>query len=329
MKKDIFFVIEHFIAKYRLVFTLVAAVLLLALPFLGLSQFAIRTWIIIGIFSMLALGLNLLTGYAGQVSLGHAGFVAIGAYTSSLLMLRFNVPFFVALIAATLLSGIVGLLLGLPTMRLSGNYLTIVTLGFGEIIRLVIMTWTPVTNGTLGLMNIPRPTWFGTPLTLANNGLYYLMLALVALAFLACHAIVRSKTGRAFLAIREDAIAARMMGIRIPRYKMLAFILSAAITGMAGAFYSSVLGFIDHNSFDFNVSILILSVIIVGGIGTLRGMFLGAAVLIVFPEASRFLMAYRFVVYGLLLILMMHFRPQGLLGWKSRLPVKLPKGGDI
>lgn len=324
-KKGFIFTMESFLDKYKIPVWAVAGVLLLAIPFFGFSQYIMRIFIMIGIYSMLGIGLNILTGYTGQVSLGNAGFFAIGAYTSALLMLRFNVPFLVAMLAGAALSALCGLLLGLPSLRLTGSYLTIVTLGFGEIVKMVIVNWDVVTNGTLGLKNIPKPSFFGFDLTLANNGLYYLMLGLLLAVSVACVCIIRSNTGRAFQAIKEDEMAATMMGIRTMRFKVLSFVLSAFITGIAGAFYASMVGYIDANSFTFDVSVLIISVVIVGGMGTMRGMFLGAALLIAFPEVSRALMDYRFVVYGLLLVVMMRFRPQGILGWKSQMPYRLSK----
>lgn len=324
-KKGALYTFEHTVDKYRWPLAGAAAVLLLGLPFLGFTQYIMRIIIMVGVYAMLALGLNLLTGYTGPVSLGHAGFFGIGAYTCALLMLRLDVNFFVAMLAGAALSALCGLLLGMPTLRLSGSYLTIVTLGFGEIVKMIITNWDPVTNGTLGLKNIPRPELFGIQLTLANNGMYYLMLILVLVASLICYVIIHSRTGRALQAIREDELAATMMGIKTTRFKILAFVFSALLTGLAGAFYASLTGYIDQNSFTFDVSIIIISIVILGGMGTMRGMYLGAAVLITFPEVFRFLMDYRFVVYGLVLVLMMRFRPQGILGWKSQLPYRLPK----
>lgn len=321
--KDIITPMEQFLTKFRIPMWILLAVVLLAWPHFGFNTFHMRLFIMIGIFSMLGLGLNILTGYTGLVSLGHAGFFAIGAYTSALLMIHTDLHFLITLVAAAVTSAFAGFLLGLPTLRLSGNYLTIVTLGFGEIVRMIIMNWRSVTNGVLGIRS-PRPVMFGMEFTFANHGFYYTMLGLLLLTSLACVAVIRSRTGRAFLAIKEDEIAATMMGIRITRFKILAFTLSAIITGVAGGFYASLMPHIDHDVFTFDVSVLILSVVIVGGMGTMRGMFLGAIILIAFPEVSRFLMEYRFVVYGLLLIIMMRFRPQGILGWKSRMPYKLP-----
>ena len=323
--KNFIFKLESFIQKNKITVAAVGALVLLGLPFMGFNQYVMRIIIMIGIYSMLGLGLNVLTGYTGLVSLGHAGFYAIGAYTASLLSLNFGVNFFVAAIGGAVAASICGFLLGLPTLRLKGTYLSIVTLGFGEIVKMVLTNWDVVTNGTLGLKNIPRPSIFGMNLSLKNNGIYYLMLVLVVLITLVCILLIKSKTGRAFMSIKEDELAATMMGIKTTRYKILAFVISAFITGIAGAFYASVIGFIDPNSFTFDTSIIIISIVILGGMGTVRGMFLGAAILIAFPEVFRFLMDYRFVVYGLILILMMRFRPQGVLGWKSQLPYKLTK----
>lgn len=327
MKKDfdLIYIVESILSKYKIIAWAVVIALPLAVPLLGLSSFMMRILIMIGIFTILALGLNLVTGYAGQVSLGHAGFFAIGAYTYALMKMNLNTHFLVAMLCGALLAAASGFLLGLPTLRLSGPYLAIVTLGFGEIIRMIIINWRSMTRGPLGIGGIPAPQLFGTSFNLHNHGFYYTMLIMLAFTTIACYMVANSKTGRAFQAIKYDPIAATMMGIRTTRYKVLAFVLSAFITGAAGAFYAPIIGFIDQNTFTFDISVLILSIVIVGGMGTIRGMFLGAALIIAFPEVARWLMEYRFVVYGLLLILMMRFRPQGLLGWKSRLPYKMSK----
>ena len=316
---------EDLFYKYKVILGIISILLLIALPVFGLSQYIIRIFIMIGIYTMLALGLNILTGCTGLVSLGHAGFYAIGAYTTAILMVTANMNFLFAVIIGMVVTGICGLLLGLPTLRLTGTYLSIVTLGFAEIIRMVIMNWDSVTNGTLGLRNIPRPSFFGFQLTIANYGMYYMMLFLLIMVTLSCLAFQNSKLGRAFRAIKANELAATMMGIRTARYKILAFVLSAVVTGLAGGFYATLVSYIDHNSFNFDISILILSIVILGGMGTVRGMYLGAIILIVFPEVARPLMEWRFVVYGLVLILMMRFRPQGVLGWRSRAPYVIPE----
>lgn len=324
-KKTFFSTLEVFAYKYRLVALIIFTAALVLLPKLITSQYFITITIKISVYICLAMGLNILTGYTGLVSLGHAGFVAIGAYTSSLLMVKSNMNFFPAAVIGCFLAGLIGILLGLPTLRVSGTYLSIITLGFGEIIKMISMNWNVVTNGTLGVKNIPKPSLFGLKLTVSNHGMYYIAILLVIFVTIFCSLLIRSHTGRALQAIRADELAATMMGINVTRYKILAFSISAAICALGGSLYSSLIGYIDPNTFNFDVSILILSIVILGGLGTLRGMFVGSVILIAFPEVSRFLMAYRFVLYGIILVLMMRFKPQGIMGWKSTLPYKLSK----
>jgi branched-chain amino acid transport system permease protein len=321
--KGFIYNMELFVEHYKLPIAVICIVVLMGIPYMGFNQYIMNIIIKIGIYTMLGLGLNILTGYVGLVSLGHAGFVAIGAYTASILAIKAGIGFWPATLLAGLLASIFGIILGLPTLRLKGIYLSIVTLGFGEIVRTVVMNWDSVTNGTLGVKNIPKPTFFGSSLTLANNGLYYLMLVLLTLITVFCIVIINSRTGRAFVAIKTDEMAGIMMGINVTYYKVLAFVISAFISAIAGSFYATLIGYIDPNSFTFDVSTLILSIVILGGMGTIKGMFLASIVLISFPEVSRALMDYRFVVYGVILVLMMRFRPQGLLGWKSQVPYKL------
>lgn len=324
-KKSFLYHAETMAGRYRLPLMVIAAVVVLGFPQVVSNQYIMTIAVKIGIYIMMALGLNILTGYTGLVSLGHAGFVAIGAYTSALLAVKMGCGFFTSMLLGVLAAGAAGVLLGLPTLRLSGTYLSIVTLGFGEIVKMIAMNWDVVTNGTLGVKNIPKPELFGIKLTIANNGLYYLTAVILLLVTCFCIAVIKSKTGRAFLAIKTDEMAGTMMGINVTYYKVLAFVLSACICAVAGSLYSTQIGYIDPNTFTFDVSTLILSIVILGGMGTVRGMFLGALILIAFPEVSRSLMDYRFVVYGLILVLMMRFRPQGILGWKSQIPYKLSR----
>ena len=315
--------IEVFTDRYKFILGIILAAALVVLPFVMGDQYLLTVTVKIGAYAILAMGLNILTGYTGLVSLGHAGFVAIGAYTASLLSVNAGADFFTSTLAGMVVAGLVGVLLGLPTLKVTGTYLSIITLGFGEIIKMIAMNWSSVTNGTLGVKNIPKPEIFGIEMTVGNYGMYYLMLALVVLTAVFCLMVVKSKTGRAFQAIRADEMASTMMGINITGYKILAFVISACICALGGSLYATVIGYIDPNTFNFDVSTLILSIVILGGMGTIRGMFVGAAILIAFPEVSRFLMEYRFVLYGVILVIMMRFRPQGILGWKSTLPYKL------
>lgn len=296
---------------------------LFLVPFLNLNSYYINIINKVLIYIIMALGLNILVGYTGLVSLGQAGFVAIGAYTTTILMTKLNLNFFIATFIAFIVAGIFGIILGLPTLRLKGTYLTIVTLGFGEIIRTIIIVWDSVTNGPLGIRNIPVPTLFGIELSMSNGGLYILILTSVLLVVLFCSKLYKSKTGRAMRAIKQDETASIMMGINTTYYKVLSFVLAAIICALAGSIYAIQLGYIDQNTFTFDMSTMILSIVILGGMGTIRGMILGSVVLVVLPELSRSLMDYRFVIYGLVLVLMMRFRPQGLLGWRDKKPYPL------
>ena len=305
------------------------AILILALPYIIASQYILRIVIMIGVYAILSLSLGLVTGYAGQVSLGHAAFYAIGAYVSALVSVRYGLSFFITAPIAAIAAAICGFLLGLPTLRLSGTYLAITTLGFCEVVRMVLLNWQSVTNGPLGISRIPKPSFFGIDLTISNYGLYYLMLVFLAVTTVSIIAIVRSKMGRALMAIREDELAATMMGIKTTVYKIIAFVISAFFSGLAGAFYAHMIRFIDPNTFTFDTSIMILGIVILGGMGTIGGMFLGSALLVSFPEVLRFLQEYRFVVYGIVLVIMMRFRPQGILGGQKKSNYKLPKGIDM
>ena len=326
-KNGFLYVFEHFIDAYKPAFTLLTEIIAIASPFTSLASRANqRIVIMILLYAMLGMGLNVLTGYTGLVSLGHAGFYGIGAYCCALLTTKLGWSFRAALLAGGWFTALIGFLLGLPTLRLSGTYLSIVTLGFCEIVQMILKQWESVTNGNYGIRNIPKPEIFGFTFNLQNGGFYFIILVLVTLTALGCMAIKKSKSGRAFLAIKDDELAATMMGIKTSRYKILSFVISAFITGIAGGFYSVINnGYIEPTNFVFNISVLIISVVVVGGLGTIRGMFFGAALLQLFPQVFRFLNEWRFVIYGVLLVVMMQFRPQGALGWQSTLPYKLSK----
>ena len=305
----------------------VLVVLVLYLPKSGLlSPYIVRILTMISLYSMLSLSLNLLTGFTGLVSIGHAGFCAVGGYTSALMWQYLGLPWVVTALCGMVMAGIVGLMLAAPTSRLSGSYLTIATLGFGEIVKMVALNWQSFTGGPLGVNHIERPEFFGITLTTFNGGFFYLSIIMTALVTLVVYRIVNSKMGRAFMAIRDDSLAAIMMGVDVTAYKMKSFVISAAIAGLGGAFYVHFVRFLDPNTFNFDISIIIISIVILGGTGSIAGSFLGAALLISFPEILRFASEYRFIIYGLILVLMMRFKPEGILGGHSNKPFKLMKG---
>lgn len=311
--------------KKKLVIPILYLVLV-CVPFIYPSQYFMRVLCLIGIYSILTMSLNLIAGYMGQTSMGHAALYCLGGYFSGLLGSKLGWPFWITLIFGIIGGAIGGLILGVATMRLSGSYLAVITLAFGEVVEMIILNWNGITNGPLGVRNIPRPSIFGWELTTANGGFYWLMLILVTIAVLVSLSVVKSKFGRAVIAIKEDELAAKLMGVHTAKYRVQTIILSGAMAGMAGAFYASMNRYIDANSFNFDISMTILCIVIFGGLGSIPGMIVGSILLISFPEVLRSLADYRFVVYGLLLIFMMRFRPQGLLGGLSKKPYKLPRG---
>lgn len=315
-----------FLSKNKKIVIPVTYILLASVPFLGVSQYFIRVLCLIGVYSILTISLNLIAGYMGQTSMGHAALYCLGGYCSALLGSKLGWPFWITILFGILGGALGGLILGLSTMRLSGSYLAVITLAFAEVVEMVVLNWNGVTNGPLGVRNIPRPSIFGWELTTSNGGFYWLMLALVTIAILVSICVVNSKFGRAVRAIKEDELAAKLMGVHTAAYKVKTIVLSGALAGMAGAYYASMNRYIDANTFSFDVSMTILCIVIFGGLGSIPGMIVGSILLIAFPEVLRSLADYRFVVYGLLLIFMMRFRPQGLLGGLSKKPYRLPKG---
>lgn len=277
----------------------------------ALPGFVTKVAMLIGIQVILAVSLNVSTGYLGQLPLGHAGFMAVGAYASAIFMTRTGIPsqlaFPIGILIGALVAGIFGVLIGIPALRLKGDYLAIITLGFGEIIRVVLLNIDSVlgfklTNGAAGLQNIPKTTTF------VNAWL------MVGLTCFLIHTFMKSRHGRAVLSIRENEIAAESCGINITYYKTLAFSLSAAFAGAAGALYAGYIGILNPSTFGFMKSIEILVIVVLGGMGSMAGSVVAAIVLTAAPEALRAFDDYRMIVYSLLLIVTMIFKPSGLLG---------------
>lgn len=272
-------------------------------------QILTNAWLL----GMVALSLTLVTGVAGQTSLGQAGFLAIGAYTSALLTRRLGWPFEMGLLAAGFVTAILGTLLVLPAFRLRAHYVAIATLGIGEIVGQVILNWEGLTNGVMGITNLPAPAFFGVTTILAHELYWYSLGLLLLTAFLQWR-LVRSPLGRTWRALREDDVAAQAYGINLNRYKALAFATSAFVAGISGAFTGHMYTYINHETFTNTTSILALTMVIVGGMGNLLGAVVGAVTLTVLPELLRGLADYRYIFYGLALLSVIRFRPQGLLG---------------
>ncbi len=270
------------------------------------------------IYAMLALGLNLIVGLAGLLHLGYAAFFAIGAYTYALLNIHWGWSFWVGWAPAVLIAALGSGLVGASALRVRGDYLAIVTLGFGEIIRLIFNNLDQWTGGPNGLLGIAHPTlWLPQGMydfSVKSLPYYYLSLVLLGGVWLFCHRLSHSRLGRAWMAMRDDELAAACMGIPVLKMKLLVQICGGAVAGLAGAFFAAKQGTVTPDSFDFIQSVMVLSMVVLGGMGSMRGAILGAMLLGVLPEMLRGADQYRMLVFGLSMIVMMRLRPQGLLG---------------
>ncbi len=290
-------------------------VLLLGLlPFIDPNPYHIEVLATAGLYALLALGLNIIVGFAGLLHLGYAAFFAIGAYTYALLNLRLGCPFWVGLPAGLATAALAGVLLGLPAIRVRGDYLAIVTLGFGEIVRIVVTNLEPWTGGPNGLLGIDHPVVGPFNFGVDSRPYYWLLLVLVEAAAWVCTRLRSSRIGLAWAALREDELAARSLGIDATRLKLLALGIGGGIAGVAGCVFAAKQGTITPDSFDFIQSVMILAMVILGGLGSVRGAILGAAVLSIVPELLQGFSTYRMLLFGVLMILLMRVRPQGLLG---------------
>ncbi len=283
------------------------------------DEYLLDIGVLVGIYSMLGLGLGIVIGQAGLLDLGYIAFYAIGAYWTALLSTHFGVPFWLLLPTGAALAAVFGVVLGYPTLRLRGDYLAIVTLGFGEIIRITLNNWRGLTNGPMGIMGIAHPRLTVPGLLAFDFGLnvqayYFLILVLDVLAVFVVARLVRSRVGLAWKAIREDELAAGVMGVNVRRAKLLAFALGAAFAGAAGSFFAGRVGFVSPESFTFVESVLVVCIVVIGGSASIPGVILGAIVFIGLPELLREAARFRMLAFGLGMVLLMLTRPQGILG---------------
>ena len=291
----------------------------IAMPLL-VSTYQTNIFISFLLYVILGLGLNIIVGVAGLLFLGHAAFYAIGAYSYALLNHYFGIGFWIALPLGGLFACLGGIMLAFPVLRLRGDYLAIVTLGFGEIIRLVLENWSDLTGGPSGISNIDRPGLFGMELSVAdaNIYIYYIVLALAIITMIAVQRLKNSRIGRALQALREDEIACQAMGIDRVNVKLMAFGLGTAWAGFAGVIFAAKTTFINPASFTFMESAIILSIVVLGGMGSNLGVILGSAFLVLMPEYLRAFSEYRMILFAAAMVLMMVFRPQGLIAPKGR-----------
>jgi len=294
---------------------------LVVFPFFVRNEYILNTAVFAGIYVILASSLNITNGYTGLFSFGHAAFYGIGAYTAAILATRFGFPFLLTLPLAGIVAGICGAAIALPTLRLRGIFLALVTIGFQQITFLVIMNWIGLTRGPMGIPGIPPVSIFGFALK-SNFEYYYLILFLDVVVIFLIARIVDSRVGRTFVAIREDELAAQSISINTFRTKVLSFVLATFFAGLAGAFFAHHARFVSADSFRLEETFLILTMLIVGGMGSILGPVIGAVFLVILPEVFRFLAEYRGVVYGLIMIAAILFRPEGIAGVPGIIPTR-------
>lgn len=280
---------------------------------LFLDSYAQDVLVSMGLYMILALGLNIHVGLTGMLNLGFIAFYAVGAYSHALLSTLWGVSFWIDLAVGAVLAGAFGWLLCLPTLRLRGDYLAIVTLGFGEMVRIVLNNWDSLTGGPNGILGVGRPVLPGIDFT-GPLSFYYLVLCGVLVMGFVAKRLISSRIGRAWMAVREDELAAEAMGINTSAMKLLAFSLGAGYAGIAGVIFAAKQTFVSPESFTFLESVLVLCMVVLGGMGGLAGPLLGAGVLVLLPEILREFRLYRMLIFGAAMAALMIYRPQGLLG---------------
>lgn len=297
--------------------TAALAALLLAVPLVVHDSYFLHLFIIAGIFVIAALGLDLIVGYVGQLSLAHAAFFGLGAYTSALLSLRLNWSMWLGLPAAVLLTALVAFLLGWVILRTRGHRFIIITVAFAELMKLVATNWVGVTRGFMGLPGLQIPNLYvpliGSIDLSAKERFYYVVLLAAVVTFVLCRKMVRSSIGRAFMLIRENEVLAESLGISAFRYCMIAFVTGAAFAGAAGSLYAHYVGFISPDLFNFSYVTIMLIMVILGGKGTLIGPALGAVVFTFLPELLREASQWRMIIFSVILIATTLFMPQGII----------------
>lgn len=305
------------IIENKRIWLLLFVLLLLIYPLtVGQSGYFMTIFVMVIVYSLGAMALNLLIGYGGQISVGHAGFLAIGAYTAAILSSKYGFPFLVAFPLAGIVTGLIGLIIGLPAIRLSGQFLAVATLGFGLSIPQVALNWTSLTNGYSGLA-ISRPSF------IASDGQFIYAVILIALLLTwILYNILKSRVGRAFVAIRESEIAAQATGINLSFYKTMMFVISAFFTGLAGGLYAYWIGFVSPNDFTIVTSFLLLGMIVVGGLASIPGAIIGAIIFTLIPELTSSFIGLTNLVLGVAIFLVILFLPKGLISglnlWQGR-----------
>ena len=293
-------------------FKLAIFILAFSIPLVIKSFYVLHVFIMIFLYSILCLSYNFISGFAGQFSIGHAAFYGVGAYTSALFSTRLGVPFWIAIFLAGIVAALIGASLAYPTLKLKGVYMTLSTLAFGQVIYIIILNWTSLTNGPYGIKNITIPSLFGY--VVETKDYYYLGLVLLIISYIVIKRVLVSKTGRAIIAMNEDSIVANSMGVNITRCRLFAFSFSAFFAGIAGSFFAHYVTFVSADSFMLAESTTMLAMLLLGGLNSLPGSIIGPAVLLIASELMSGIYEYRMLIYGLIIIIFIIFLPKGLLG---------------
>jgi len=300
------------VGKKNLYSLLVLVGIIFALPLIVRNPYYVGILVFVGIYSLITIGLSLLMGYAGQISLGHAAFFGLGAYTSGILSTRFGFSPWFGMFTAVFLTAGVAYLIGAPALKLKGHYLAMATLAFGEIIYIVFNEWIEYTGGPSGFGQIPRFSLGNFSLD-SDVAYYYFVWTVVLLILLICLNLIHSRVGRALRAIHGSEVAAQAMGINIGKYKLQIFILSAIFAGIAGSLYAHFVTFVSPSSFTVMFSVVLVTMVAVGGMANIWGAVMGTALLAILPEYLRIFKDYDILIYGAVLLLIMIFLPEGLL----------------
>jgi branched-chain amino acid transport system permease protein len=305
---------------WKIALILVCLAILFCLPFI-LNRYLMYLANLAGMFIILAIGLNLVMGYAGQISLGHVAFAAIGAYTVGLLRMKLGVPFWIGWPVGAIFAALVGFAVGLPALRLRGHYLALATIGFGISTQLIIFRWDSLTNGPRGFDMTPV-RFFSMEIS-SGYQVYYLITATVLLLIVLARNIIKSKVGRAFLAIRDSEIAAQAMGVNLAKYKTLAFTLSAFYAGTMGGLYAALMQYISADNFGLLDSVACVTMIVIGGMASLPGSIIGVLLVTVTQELFRGTKEYQGLIYGVAVVVFIIFMPRGVYGLWSDLKLKI------
>ncbi len=298
--------------KKEKLFGILVLLFALTAPLFITKAYNVHLLVLCAIYVGLATSMNLILGYTGLFTLCHAAFFGMGAYTTAILVGKFGLPIWTGFVCSGFIAALFGLLIAWPSLRLRGDYLAIVTLGFGQIVRLIELNEQWLTNGAMGITAIPKPKWFGQ--SFGKVQFYYLALVIALLIIFIVYRIAHTRIGRALIAIREDDRAAMAIGINVRSYKMLAFGVGCFTAGLMGSVYAHYISFVAPDQYTFQISVNIFIMVVLGGMGTTMGPVIGACLLTLLPEVLRFIGDWRMLIYGLLLVVCMIFRPQGIMG---------------